>query len=321
MRAFLAAALACAAGGPAWSANAKKAEHREEALRLAQSILSGGNLQGDLARAKFIGEEGIVSSELLRPLHLATDEHERENLTLALATLASPVAERVLLSVLRDPDPVVRMNAAQGLGRIPTRAWQGLVPLLKDPSMGVRAQAAQSLGLLKARPSGKPLLAAARSDGEPEVRASELAAAGSSGDKSVVAGLASFLTSTSEETRVGAARGLCRLGAPQGFDFARKLLDAKDKYERRRGLELFEGAPAKAAGPVLRPLLKDADVGLAAKAARILYQGGEAVMLDWLVLASFHAKPEEKDAYERELELLQLQDDQRKAILGKAGLP
>jgi hypothetical protein len=44
-------------------------------------------------------------------------------------------------------------------------------------------------------------------------------------------------------------------------------------------------------------------------------------MLDWLVLASFHAKPDEKDAYERELELLQLQDDQRKAILSKAGLP
>jgi HEAT repeat protein len=212
------------------------------------------------------------------------------------------------------------MNAAQGLGRIPTHAWRALVLLLKDPSMGVRAQAAQSLGLIKAHGSGKPLLAAARTEGEPEVRSSELAAAGTTGDKSLAGGLATFLTSSSEETRFGAARGLCRLGAAQGLEFAKKLLDSKDKYERRRGLELFEGAPAKGAAPVLRPLLKDADVGLAAKAARILFQGGEAVMLDWLVLASFHAKPEEKDAFERELELLQLQDDQRKASLAKAGI-
>jgi HEAT repeat protein len=321
MRAFFAVALACGAAAPAWASNAKKAEHRAEALHLADSLQSGGNTQADLARVKFLGEEELVSAQLLKPLQLATDEHERENLTLVLATLGSRISEGALIYVLRDPDPVVRMNAAQGLGRIPTRSWRMLVPLLKDPSMGVRAQAAQSLELTKARGSGKPLLAAARTEGEPEVRASELASAGATGDRSLASGLATFLTSSSEETRFGAAKGLCRLGASQGFDFARKLLDSKDKYERRRGLELFEGAPSKEAGPVLRPLLKDADVGLAAKAARILFQGGDSVMLDWLVLASFHAKPDEKDAYERELELLQLQDDQRKAILSKAGLP
>ena len=65
--------------------------------------------------------------------------------------------------------------------------------------------------------------------------------------------------------------------------------------------------------PCFAPLLKDADVALAAKAARMLYQGGDKVMLDWLVLASFHAPPDQKDAYERELELLQFAAEGRPA--------
>jgi hypothetical protein len=43
-------------------------------------------------------------------------------------------------------------------------------------------------------------------------------------------------------------------------------------------------------------------------------------MLDWLVVASFNAEGQEKLAYEKELEALRLADDQRNAILRKAGL-
>jgi hypothetical protein len=89
---------------------------------------------------------------------------------------------------------------------------------------------------------------------------------------------------------------------------------------RRQGLELYDGVPAKKASPVLSPLLKDADHSLAASAARLLYRGGDKAMLDWLVLASFQANGEDKLAYEKELETLQLADDQRKAILRKAGM-
>ena len=77
---------------------------------------------------------------------------------------------------------------------------------------------------------------------------------------------------------------------------------------------------AKQAAPALRPLLEDKDRSLAAGAARILYQGGDKTMLSWLVLASWNAKGEEKLAYEKELETLRLADDERKAILRKAGM-
>jgi HEAT repeat protein len=235
--------------------------------------------------------------------------------------LAARSAEAELVQMTHDSDPVVRMNAAQGLGRLASRQWKSLLPLLKDPSMGVRAEASRALGATHAAKAAKPLLSAARGETEPEVRSVMLAAVGDLGDLSAAEGLAAYLGSQSESARLGAARGLCHLGAPQGIAYAKKLLDSKDKFERRSGLDMFEGASARVAKGVLKPLLKDADVALAAKAARILYQGGDAVMIDWLVLASFHAKPEEKEAYERELELLHLQDDQRKAILAKAGLP
>jgi hypothetical protein len=70
----------------------------------------------------------------------------------------------------------------------------------------------------------------------------------------------------------------------------------------------------------LRPLLEDKDRTLAASAARILHQGGDKSMLGWLVLASWKANGEEKLAYEKELETLHLADDERKAILRKAGM-
>jgi HEAT repeat protein len=288
-------------------------------MRLVDSLASGASPDRDLARVKYIAEEDFVSVELTKVLQRSVDVHQREILSYALSILASHAAEVPLLHLLTDDNAAVRLNAAQGLGRIPAKSWRPLVPLLKDASSGVRAAAGRALGSMKAGRAAPALLAAARVEGEPEVRATLLTAAGDTGDRGAAAALAPFLTVSSETTRLGAARGLCHLGAPQGLAFAEKRLSSTEKLERRSGLDLLEGAPLRVAAPLLRPLLKDADVAIAAKAARMLYQGGDKVMLDWLVLASFHAAPDQKDAYERELELLQLQDDQRKAILARAG--
>jgi HEAT repeat protein len=161
---------------------------------------------------------------------------------------------------------------------------------------------------------------AAAAEGEPEVREAMLIAAGQTADKRQIAALERFLDDSSESARFAAAQGLCALGARAGFDFAKKRLASDDRYERRRGLALFEGSHAKDAAAVLEPLLEDKDRTLAAAAARILFEGGDASRLDWLVLKSFQANGEEKLPYERELEALRLTDDQRRAILGKAGI-
>ena len=72
--------------------------------------------------------------------------------------------------------------------------------------------------------------------------------------------------------------------------------------------------------PVLTPLLDDKDRSIAAMSARIMFEGGDEKMLDWLVLKSFESIGESKLPFEKELEALRLQDDKRKAILAKAGI-
>jgi len=185
----------------------------------------------------------------------------------------------------------------------------------------VRREAARALGTLRVAQAGSALVTAARAEPELEARAAMLTAAGQSGDVRQGAALRPFLKSSSESTRFAAARGLVHLGAPEGLAFARGLLGSEDRFVRRQGLALFEGVSAQHSGRALRPLLEDPDRGLAAGAARVLYQGGEGTMLEWLVLAAWRAKdPRERLAVERELEPLHLGDEARRAVLRRAGV-
>jgi HEAT repeat protein len=186
--------------------------------------------------------------------------------------------------------------------------------------LGVRREAARALGALHATKAGPALMKAAQAEGEPEVREAMLVAAGQAGDKRQTAALERFLDDSSESARFAAAQGLCALGSTRGFEFAKKRIASADRYERMRGVLLFEGARAKDAAAVLEPLLDDKDLAVGAAAARVLYQGGDEKKLDWLVLHSFQSNGENKLVYEKELEALRLADDQRRAILAKAGI-
>ena len=301
----------------------KAQERRAEARRLAQQIADGeGNVLSAIARVEFLDERDYASGVLVGYWSTAVDPRQRRNLAMALAQWARPNAEPALLKALSDDDGAVRMYGAQGAGRLRSRAaGPTLAALLGDHTLGVRREAAKALGTLRDPRFGAALLRAGKAEGEVEVRAAMLAAAGQSGDKRQAAGLEEFLTSSSEATRFGAAQGLCNLGSPKGYAFARALIAKTDRYERIAGLKLFEGVPRKEAAPVLEPLLVDPDAAVAAMAARILYQGGDAGKLAWLVLRSHRAASiEEKLLVEKELELLRLADDQRKAILAKAGV-
>jgi len=306
-----------------WLASAQSTQkalaRRAEAETLVKQLLAGQNMQQALSRLRYTGEESYAAKALLDHQDSA-DPRRRRNVAVALGALGAPRAEPALVGFVRDPDPVVRMSAAEGLGRLRTRNVQALRPLLADANMGVRAKAAWALGQSRNAKAEKPLLLAVRAEKEPEVRAAMLLALGHVGNGRTSSALERYLKSTSESTRVAAAQALCLLGAPSGRAFARKLLSSKDRYERRQGLALFEGASAKAARPVLEPLLNDPEPALAAAAARILYQGGDPKMRDWLVLASYRAPSREKMAFEAELDLLHLTDEQRKGILKKAGL-
>jgi HEAT repeat protein len=298
----------------------KRSNKRVEVEAQIQGLLQGAPVPATVSRLRYIGEREYAADGLMAAFRKAVDDRTRRNIVAVVAGLEVRGTEPFLARLAGDGDSTVRMYAAQGLGRLHSRHVQVLVPLLEDKSLGVRKEAARALGASHNPAMSKRLLAVAREEPELEVRAEMLTAAGAAGDAKQAPALKEFLTSDSEGTRFAAAKGLCLLGAKEGFDFANKQLVSQDRFERRQGLELYEGVPAKKAAPVLTPLLQDPDRSLAASAARLLYQGGDKKMLEWLVVASFQANGEEKLAYEKELETLQLADDERKAILRKAGM-
>ncbi len=298
----------------------KRGERRQETEDVISGLTRGGAVPAAISRLRFLGEEAYAAEEISVALRRESNERIRRNLAAVLAGLEVRAAEPVLGRLTIDADSAVRMYAAQGLARLGSRNTGVLLPLLEDKSSGVRREAAKALGASRSPKVGRKLVAAAKGEQDLEVRAALLSAVGEAGDVKQAAALKGFLTSDSETTRFAAARGLCLLGSPDGFAFAGKLLGSQDRFVRRQGLALYEGVSAKKAAPALKPLLEDDDRTLAAGAARILYQGGDTSMLDWLVLASWNAKADAKLAYEKELETLQLRDDQRKAILRRAGV-
>lgn len=298
----------------------KKIRTRGEVNEVVTQLMRGGSVPTAISRLRYLGEREYAAEVLEATFRKAVDERTRRNIAAVLAGLEARGAEPLLVRLAADGDSTVRMYAAQGLGKLRSRSVQVLVPLLEDKSLGVRKEAARALGASRNPTMGKLLISAAKREAELEVRAEMLVAAGEAGDAKQAPALKEFLASDSEITRFAAAKGLCRLGAQEGFAFAGKLLASEDRFVRRQGLALYEGVPAKKATAALTPLLTEADKPLAAGAARILYQGGDKKMLDWLVLASFQAQGDEKLAYEKELEALHLADDERKAILRKAGM-
>ena len=289
-------------------------------------MLVGQVIKGSLAvptaisRLRLLREEPYAAGLLTEALPNILEPRRLRDVTAVLAGLETRSAEPSLLRLAGHEDGAVRMYAAQGLGRLHSPHVEVLLPLLEDKSFGVRREAAHALGASHNPKVGKVLLEAARTEGDPQTRVMMLEAVGDSGDKKQAPALKAFLEDSSESTRFSAARGLCLLGAPEGFAFARKLLASDDKLVRQQGLSLYEGLPQKVASPALRPLLEDKDRPLAAGAARILYQGGDKTMMGWLVLASWNAQGQDKLVYEKELETLHLADDERKAILRKAGV-
>lgn len=297
----------------------KRYRHRAEAEQLIEQILVGNGLEQAVTRLQYLGEETYAAEELAKHVR-GVDERQRRNVAFALSALAVRESEPALVKLARDEDSAVRMSAATGLGKLKSRNVAALEPLLSDPTLGVRREAARALGAMHNPKVGRLLVEKARAEGEPEVRAAMLVGAGDSGDRRQADALEGFLKSSSESTRLAAAQGLCRLGSPKGLAIVRKMLESKDRYERRQGLSLLEGARAQVAAPLLRPLLDDPDRVIAASAARTLYQGGDERMLEWLVVTAHRSKGDDRLAIENELERLHLTDDRRRVILLKAGI-
>ena len=294
-----------------------------EASHVLDEFLGGKMaLNAAINRVQFLGEERYVSGELVLALRRSSGKMRGQMLEFLVALAVNePDVERVFMGALRSDDVGEVMSGARGLGRI--KSAEGLKPLialLSNPLLGPRREAARALGEIGKPAASGPLLKAARTETDLDLRILMIVAAGRSGDKKQIPVLEALLKDDSESTRFAGAKALCDMGAPKCATFAANLITSKDKNERFQGVMLFEGAPSKVSSPTLTPVLKDPDDKLRARAGRILVQGGDPKALEWLVIESAKATGEHRLVYEDELEKLRLTDEQRQAILKKAGL-
>ncbi len=284
-------------------------EHREEAALLVQQIAAAQSVPAAVNRVQSLGEEAYAAAALGRLVHAGLGLQQRRALATALALLRTPEAGPALASLLTDEDGSIRMSAAQGLGRISGgRHPELLLPLLADRTLGVRREAARALGLAHQPRFAARLLASARGEGEPEVKAALLIAVGQSGDRRQVPALSAFLESSSESARWAAARALCLLGAERGLAFASTAMHASSAAERCDGLLLLQGVSHRKAKALLRTALADSSPEVFALAARLLFEAGDRTMASWLVRASAAAQEKDRRLIEAEVENLHLPD-------------
>ena len=319
MKRWLAVVILCVA-----SQAFARTNNRAEAAKVLDQFLSGVTpLNAAINRLQFLGEERYAAGELVYAYRRGATARQRGQILEFLASLGvrDPEVERVFLHALESDDLGEQMSGARGLGLMKSNdGVKPLIALLAEPRLGLRREAARALGVIGRPAAAGPLLKAAKIETDLDLRLVMITGAGRAGDKKQIPALEALLKDDSESTRLASAQALCLLGAPKCAQFAARLLTSTDKNDRLQGVMLFEGTAAKISAALLGPMLKDTDDKVRARAARIMVQGGDGKGLEWLVIESAKAKGELRLVYEDELEKLRVTDEQRQAILKKAGL-
>lgn len=299
----------------------RMAETQAALAALADGAMSPTQVANKISNAGTEAEATMVITKRLQELVSSPLESAYFEVLSQIAVPSHVLSEIAVNALRPGKDISLRLNAIRVLARMKLSNAVGvLTPLLNDKSLGVRREAARGLTRIGNSRSAQPLLVAAKTEDDPETRALMIVGVGKLGDVKQAKGLESLLESSSESTRLAATQALCLLGNKKGFETAKALLGSKEKFERLQGVTLFEGASAKVATPILTPMLGDADTAVRARAGRILAQGGDGRLIEWMVLESFKSSTDEKLVFETELELLRVTDETRGEILRKAGL-
>jgi HEAT repeat protein len=214
-------------------------------------------------------------------------------------------SRRQLISLLRDPDPDVRMDAAAALGRL--RIADAATPLLSsvagDPDGEVRMQAVSALARLRPQEAVEPLLTCVHEDGYPEldrladdldygacweVKRRALEALGEIGDRRVSQPVIDLLTDEDDDDlQESGFRVLARLDGAAARSFLLDRLGNGGPRTRRRAARALVTLPGVGSGGAdahadirhaLDRALSDQDPHVRIHAARALgkLQGSQA---------------------------------------------
>jgi CRP-like cAMP-binding protein len=214
-----AGALLLAAAGVLAVARARKAY----TAALAEALRAGGPAVFFPEEQPFVGRRRDASAVSAVLAGAGSPEPQvRRVSTEILGHLGVPRGQEALLRALGDPDSGVRASALRSLGRSGAAAAAATAPalgsLLRDPSPEVRRQAAEELGRLAPLPGQlRALLLPLLEDREPEIRAAAASALLRSGEDAGALGVLQELARAERvEHRVLALQGLAGSGGEEG---------------------------------------------------------------------------------------------------------
>ncbi len=159
---------------------------------------------------------------------------------------------KYLISLLRDPDPDVRLDAASTLGQLKIKSAVGALVenLENDPEGDVRIQAVSALSEIQSEPAVEPLIRCFVEDGYPdldlvvddleynacwEVQTRALEALGKSGDQRVVGPLMEVLEDAGYgDLQDSGYRVLAQLNSTEAKQFLLRQLEKGEPQARRR---------------------------------------------------------------------------------------
>jgi HEAT repeat protein len=252
----------------------------------ARGYLSLPQSYAELLKVRSLEKAGLGADEISQRLHLGKskvlryldDEYqlpETESfgrLPTEITTDMGRAAVRPLIAALSDPDPLVRRQAAEALGKISDpRAVEPLITTLSDPDPLIRRQAIQALGKIKDPRAGKPLTEILiDTDEEPYVRATAAGALGRIEQATAVNALISALYDDNWVVRSRAVRALGKIRDPRAVDPLIGALRDKDATVRGYAAQaLGEFKDVRAIEP-LKAALQDGSPTVRTKAARAL---------------------------------------------------
>ena len=175
----------------------------------------------------------------------SSDEEERRNAVLTLATIGTPAAAAALATVVDDSSPKVRAAAIAGLGYTGDQNYVPLASALlaRDKEVFVRKAAAYALGRLRG-PVATTALVEALKYKEAEIRGAAAAALAEYAATSAIEPLMRLLNDKSDFVRAQAARALGINGsaARAAIPALIKVLDSDKSIEAKQEAAIALGS-------------------------------------------------------------------------------
>lgn len=215
---------------------------------------------------------------IIEPMRQDPDKWVRATLGYVLTTIDHPQALPMIVELLKDEDGDVKKNAARALAaRATDRQTDVLIHLLDDPTPFVRLQAVQTLGKIKAVAAVAGLGRIFATERNFKIRSAIVTALGAIGDQAAVPLLQTSLRDRDSRVRANAVESLeGLLGEAAGSMLRPMLADPDNRTRSNAAKALFRIGDVAVLGD-LENMLQDKEPATRISAAYALGQIGLAL--------------------------------------------